>query len=338
MKKQCVKHRLLIIIIVVLCFSLCGCDNELDPITSVNQTYQTSSGIVTKIEDYPLFTLNYSSDYKFDEYLQTGKSPLYTSNNLNGNNFSCTCFSAFGEDNRLLGRNYDWSELSTYFILFTNPPNGYASVSTVDLGFFNYDYDQSPAFSDNQNTLRILPYHPFDGINEMGVAIGMNAIENAQSPYDASKVTIGELQLIRLVLDYASSTQEAISLIQQYNIRMDDPPIHYLIADSSGHSLIIEFVNGRMEIIDNSNPWQVTTNFIITGLSDPQNASCWRYKYAYETLSNKNGILSESEATSLLQNVSLSITRWSTVFNLESGELQIAMGRDYKNLHHFAVP
>lgn len=328
-------HRYVIISIIVFFLPFCYCDKEHEPISPVNQTYETPYGIVTQIDDYPLFTLNYTSDYKFDEYLQTGNIPLYTSNKSNSKNFSCTCFSAFGGEYQLFGRNYDWSESSTYYILFTNPPNGYSSVSTVDLSFFNYNHDESPSFSDNQSTLRILPYHPFDGMNEMGVAIGMNALDEAQSPNDPSKVTIGELQLIRLVLDYASSTQEAISLIQQYNIRMEDPPIHYLIADSSGHSVIIEFVNGEMKIINNSNPWQVTTNFVVTGLKNPQNAPCWRYRYAYEKLSNSNGILSESEAINLLQEVSLSITRWSTVFNLKSGQLQIAMGRDYENLHQF---
>jgi len=338
MKKKYSTHTFLTISLIVFCFSLYGCGKELDPISPENQTYKTFCGIATQIDDYPLFTLNYSSDYEFDEYLQTGEIPLFTSHNSNNKNFSCTCFSAFGEDNRLFGRNYDWSAPSTYFILFTNPPNGYSSVSTVDLSFFNYNQNKSPAFSDNQNTLRTLPYNPFDGMNEMGVAIGMNALDEAQSPYDPSKVTIGELQLIRLVLDYASSTREAITLIQQYNIRMENPPIHYLIADSSGHSVIIEFVNGRMEIIDNSNPWQVTTNFVITGLINQQNAPCWRYKSACETLSNNKGILSENEALNLLQEVSVSITRWSTVFNLKSGKLQIATGRDYENLHHFTIP
>ena len=330
--------KLKMLLSIILILGLFACDKEEDPVSSVNQTYETSCGTVTQIDDYPLFTLNYSSDYKFDEYLQTGNIPLDTSNNLNNKNYYCTCFSAFGEDNRLFGRNFDWHESSTYFILFTDPPNGYSSVSTVDLGFFDYNHDESPAFSGNQNTIRSLPYYPFDGMNEKGVAVGMNAVPEAQSPYDSSKVTIGELQLIRLVLDYASSTQEAITLIQQYNIRMGVPRIHYLIADSSGYSVIIEFVDGNMQIIDNSNPWQVTTNFIITGLNIPQNAPCWRFTTAYETLSINNGILTESEAISLLQNVSVSETRWSTVFNLKNRQLQIAMGRDYENLHFLSIP
>ncbi len=204
--------------------------------------------------------------------------------------------------------------------------------------FFGYDHDQSPDFEGNLNIIRTLPYFPFDGMNEKGVAVGMNALSHAQSPYDPSKVTIGELQLIRLVLDNASSTGEAISLIQQYNIRIEDPPIHYLIADLSGHSVIIEFVNGKMEIMDNTNPWQVTTNFIITGLDSYENAPCWRYKTACEALSINNGFLNEEEALSLLQNVSVSATRWSTVFNLKTGKIQIAMGRDFENMHFFTIP
>jgi hypothetical protein len=93
-----------------------------------------------------------------------------------------------------------------------------------------------------------------------------------------------------------------------------------------------------MEIMNNTNPWQVTTNFIVTGLSDPDNAPCWRYKTAYEVLSKKNGLLSDNEAMSLLQSVSVPSTRWSSVFNLQPGELQIAMGRNYELFHHFSVP
>ncbi len=331
-------HLFLILALTFIYFASISCNEETDLISAGQQTYETSYGTATQVDNYPLFTLNYSVDYKFDEYLQTGIIPSYVPNKTGNRDFSCTCFSAFGECSLLLGRNYDWNESSSYFILFTNPSNGYSSISTVDLSFFNYDHGKSPASPENQNTIRILPYFPFDGMNEKGVAIGMNAVPYAESPYDVSKITIGELQLIRLVLDYAGSTQQAITLIQQYNIQMEDPPIHYLIADASGHSAIIEFVNGNMEIMHNPEPWQVTTNFVITGLNNPHNAHCWRYTTAYETLYNKNGVVSVNEATNLLQNVSVSSTRWSVVFNLIEGELQIAMGRNYQNLHHFKVP
>lgn len=331
------RQMFLVLSLVLSYLVFSSCNEEADPISPGNRTYETFYGTATQVDNYPLYTLDYSFDYKFDEYLQTGIIPSYVPSSTGNKDFSCTCFSAFGENNRLLGRNYDWDEPSSYFILFTDPPNRYSSVSTVDLSFFNYDHEKSPASPGNQNTLRILPYFPFDGMNEKGVAVGMNAVPYAQSPYDGSKVTIGELQLIRLILDYASSTQNAITLIQQYNIRMEEPPVHYLIADTSGHSIIVEFVNGNMEIINNPDPWQVTTNFVITGLNNPYSAPCWRFRTAYETLQNRSGILSISEAINLLQDVSVSSTRWSIVFNLKEGQLQIAIGRKYQNLHYFNI-
>ena len=332
------RHILLIHVLVFTFLVFSSCNEETDPVASGQQTYETLYGSATKIDNYPLFALDYSVDYKFDEYLQTGIIPGYVPGKTGSKDFSCTCFSAFGEESRILGRNYDWNTPSSYFILFTNPPNGYSSVSTVDLSFFDYNHDESPASADNQNTIRILPYFPFEGMNENGVAVGMNAVPYVQSPYDGSKITIGELQLIRLVLDYASSTQHAISLIQQYNIRMEEPPIHYLIADKAGHSAIVEFVNGNMEIMHNSEPWQVTTNFVITGLNNPHTAPCWRYTTAYETLYDKNGMLSMSEAKDLLQDVSVSSTRWSSIYDIKEGKLQIAMGCNFRNLHSFEVP
>ena len=100
---------------------------------------------------------------------------------------------------------------------------------------------------------------------------------------------------------------------------MEDPPNHYLIADCSGHSVIVEFVNGNMEIIDDSNSWQATTNFVIAGLGVPDEAACWRYRTVCETLYNDNEVINESESMNLLQDVSNSITRWSTVYNLKEG-------------------
>ncbi len=318
-------------------FVFISCRTDEDPVSARNGTYQTDYGTVTQIDGYPLYRYSYSADYRFDAYLETGRIPYYSTVNAEGKNYGCTCFSVFGGENRLLARNYDWPEQSTYFFVFTDPLNGYTSVSTVDMYFFEYNHSESPAFAGNQNTLRILPYYPFDGMNEKGVAVGMNALPEGRGPYDANKVTIGELQVIRLVLDYAASTREAITLIRQYNVRMEVPPIHYLIADSSGHSAIIEFVDGQMNVMENETPWQVTTNFIISDWFNPLEAPCWRYKSACTTLESTGGILSESGALNLLEGTSVPSTRWSALFNLKTGQVQMVMGRAYQKSHSFTL-
>ena len=333
-----ISYRVFLLAVITLFhFSLISCEGEDSVITSDGDVYETPYGTVAKIDNNPLFTFNYTADYEFDKYIQTGNFPGNSSQSSDSKNFYCTCFAAFGEGSRLVGRNYDWSESSTYFLVFTDPPGGYASVATVDLGFFEYDDNAGPDSPYNLNTLRLLPYYPFDGMNENGVAVGMNALSSARGPYNASKITIGELQLIRLVLDYARTTKEAISLIQQYNIRMEDPPIHYLVADSSGHSAIIEFIDGEMIVMENTTPWQVTTNFIITGLQDHLEAPCWRYRNTYQSLSESHGICSEEQAVNILMNASVPSTRWSNIFNLNTGEMQIAVGRNYENFFQFSI-
>ena len=332
------KPLLKIAIFLTLCLLfLHACDHNRDPLAVDDMIYETAYGTVAQVDSYPLFTFRYSSDYQFAQYLQDGQFPDLSAKLTVNRKFACTCFSAFGDQTRLLGRNYDWPQHSSYFLVFTDPPDGYASVSTVDLSFFNYDHNQPPHAPDNQEILSILPYFPFDGMNEKGVAVGMNALSSGQGPSDPEKVTIGELQAIRLILDYAATTTQALALFQQYNILMEDPPIHYVIADSSGHSAIVELIDGQMLIMENEQPWQVTTNFIINGLEDWHHAPCWRYQTACQTLSAQNGNLSESEAIAILQTVSVSGTRWSTVFDLKSGQMKIVMGRNFENLLAFSV-
>jgi len=92
-----------------------------------------------------------------------------------------------------------------------------------------------------------------------------------------------------------------------------------------------------MNIMENEDPWQVTTNFIISDFNDPKDAGCWRYKTASQSLSTHNGVLSEHDALDLLQQVSVTGTRWSVLFNLKTGQVQLTMGRKLEDLLKFNI-
>ena len=325
------------IFILIFFISIYSCTEKDNPFSSPTGNYNSSVGDISQVDNYPLYVLKYNADYNFEEYLETGIMPFNSTEHSDDDEFQCTCVFASGDDNMFFGRNYDWNEHASYYLVFTDPPNGYSSISTVDLSFFTYYHNESPIYEGNQNTIRSLPYYPFDGMNEKGVVVGMNAVPSASSPHDPLKVTIGELQLIRLVLDYASSTEEAISLISQYNIRMEQPPIHYLISDSSGHSVAVEFVNGKMEVLETSTPWQVTTNFILTGNMTDHNAPCWRYKTAFNKLTETEGMLNGSDVESLMESVSVSTTRWTNIFSPKKGTLKIFLGRNFSNPHEYSL-
>lgn len=254
---------------------------------------------------------------------------------IKNKSWGCTCFAAMGNvDNSILGRNFDWYD-HIPLLLFTNPPDGYASVSMVDLDYFGFNQGNLPELAQNKQRLLNTPWLPFDGMNEMGVAIGMMAIDHAEPPSDPAKKTIGEIEVIRLVLDYAKNTEQAIELIKQFNVSMENPPIHYLIADSSGQSAIVEFVSGKMIVMKNTESWQVSTNFIIHGSGAPEDVNCWRYNRAYDTLKNARGKMTNTSAMNLLQSVSQTSTIWSMVYQMNSGKFDVAVGRKFNEIKSF---
>ncbi len=300
---------------------------------------KSSPASLRKVNDYPLYVMQFQGDYGFSEYLKTGErrsNPLPSSLSLDfPAAWACTCFSAMGNPERpLLGRNFDWFD-DIPLVLFTRPDEGYASVSIVDLRYFGFNRRNLPDETGIPGRLLETPFAPFDGMNEMGVAVGMMAIPVSEPPFDPEKVTIGELQVIRLVLDYAASVDEAVELIGMYNVQIEVPPIHYLIADSAGRSVIVEFVDGKMIVLPNPEPWQVSTNFIVHGTKAPRGVSCWRYNKAYRVLEKSAGALSNSQAMELLRGVSQANTIWSVVYDLAGGGISVAPGKRFDEVLDF---
>ncbi len=293
-----------------------------------------------KVDGYPFYTMTHYGDYGFSDYIKPGGKGFASTEKkfeFSKNLWSCTCLAALGNENAtILGRNFDWHD-HIPLLIFTDPQDGYASVSMVDLDYFGFNRNNLPDEAQNNRRLLETPWLPFDGMNEMGVAIGMMAIPHADSPSDPKKKTIGEIEVIRLVLDYAKNTDHAIDLIKKYNVRMETPPIHYLIADSSGNSVIIEFVGGKMIVIRNSEPWQVSTNFIIHGSGAPENVTCWRYNRAYNILQEVRGKLTSEGTMNLLQRVAQSNTIWSMVYQMNSGKLNTVVGKNFAKIISFEL-
>lgn len=290
------------------------------------------------VDDYPLYEMHLYGDYRFDEFLKTGILPDSdppTSGQEQGASWACTCFATPNKEGQaILGRNFDWHNRPT-LLLFTHPPGSYASVSMVDISYLGFD-SRKPTWQERSRLLDA-PFLPFDGMNEAGLAVGMMAVPRAEPSDDPNKVTIGSLHAIRLLLDEAATVNEAVSLLQEYNIDWQGgPPLHYLVADSTGDSAVIEFVDGEVSVVPRKGLWQVSTNFTLTGVGAEKAISlCQRYARVSDTLHQQEGNLSQQEAMALLQDVSQPITMWSAVYNMTTGDISVAMGRNYQEIHKF---
>jgi hypothetical protein len=286
--------------------------------------------------------MHYSGPY-------TGKVPSYVTANLSraavfpgqGNcqsNWGCSLFAALGDaENRLYGRNFDW-QFSPALLLFTDPPDGYASVSMVDIEYLGFPGERSRDLTDlpltERQALLDAPSLPFDGMNEKGLAVAMAAVPPGEMPLDPQKKTIDHLQVIREILDHAATVEQAIDILDSYNIDMGNVPLHYLIACASGNSAVVEFYQGEMEVFRNESPWQVATNFLLASTNGHTQGQCWRYDLINRRLKELAGRISSQDAFQLLGEASQDNTQWSIVYHMTAGDLDIVMGRDYSGIIH----
>jgi len=291
-----------------------------------------------RVDDYPLFVMRYHGDYFFDWFSEHGIDwPPFKKFYEAVNPEACSSFTAFGDPNHaIFGRNFDWVHRSS-LLLFTDPPGGYASVSMVDLYYYGLEGIQEIPWKKRFNLLGT-PYAVMDGMNQWGVAVGQNAVPKRELPYDPNRPTLISNQLMRAILDHARDVNEAVALIQKYNPSFPVVYCHLHIADASGASAVVEYVDGRMVLVRNDEPWQVSTNFLLSEtVPVPQTLDYWRYNKVSEHLGKTKGRLSQDEAMSLLQGVSQESTTWSAVYNLSTGDIQVAMGKDYEQIHTFAL-
>ena len=129
-----------------------------------------------------------------------------------------------------------------------------------------------------------------------------------------------------------------MSVLQRYNVDMGGgPPLHYLIADSTGRAVLVEFYEGEMVVIPNEEPWHLATNFLRTAAGDDPQSQCPRYARIYERLAAAQGRTTLQEAMETLQGVAQPSTQWSIVYGMSSGEVGVVMGRRYGEGHSFQM-
>lgn len=234
---------------------------------------------IKKLNDYGIYEMTYYGDYKLDAFLKdsvdgNGEMQQYVAKKASENapdsldipNNGCTTFVTNDSQNNLIyARNFDFSYTPS-MLLHTNPSNGYASVSVINLTFLGYSEDNIPAnflgmYYDFP--VQTLSFFPIDGMNEKGVSISLLATANNQSENIVNKIfNLNTTAAIRLVLDKASNVEDAINILKNYHMYIsDDSYFNYLIADNTGSSVIIDYCNDNFFISkSDQNPQIISTD------------------------------------------------------------------------------
>lgn len=305
--------------------------------------YRTLSSL-QKINDYPFYTMTYEGDYPLELFvkLQDIAFSRMLKNSIEKNismDDNCTCFmSPDNSGGYLYGRNLDSRREGIGLLLFTKPKNKYASVSMVELGSLGYSSETSilgsrlPDMWVYRTNLLLAPYVPRDGMNECGLVVSTLNVPHSEVTFDNKKITVSRWQATRLMLDHAANVDEAISLLSKYNIYTGPSGLHYLLADSSGDSAIVEFLDGKIEVVRSDDTWQVASNFIAAKYEAVRTGQD-RFDKANDYLKKMQGNISEKEAMNILEIVSQSGTVWSSLYNMTTGKVSISNERDYENIY-----
>ena len=303
---------------------------------------------LTQLDDFPLYTLKFTGAYP-PPILTAVNTRLVKNTDLAAPNacqagWGCSLFAALGDPtSRFYGRNFDW-RFSPALLLFTNPPDGYASVSLVDIEYLGFESTWAIGLTslplEKRRGLLDAPALPFDGMNERGLAIGMASVPPGKMHPDPNKKTIDQLVVMREILDHAATIDEAVNILAAYNIDMGNVPLHYLVASAAGDAALVEFYQGKMVVFRNKDPWLHATNFLVASTGGQPQGQCPRYDRISQRLQETGGRLTTQDVLSLLAGVALdgpyteSTTQWSVVYDLTGGSVNIVMGRKYKGEVH----
>lgn len=267
--------------------------------------------------------------------------------------FGCTAFRAQLDDGDfVMGRNYDFKSDSSALLVRTHPKDGYASIGFSALNNLGAN---APETSPAKSVAALLgPFAMLDGVNEKGVSICVLTLDSDPTEQDSGKDAINTSLALRLVLDRAASTQEAVDLLAGYDMHaMAGRDYHFFITDATGDSRVVEY-----DPADEARPLVATpvreiTNFYAI--------------YADKVQPNqKNGIYGHGKeralaAASVLDaaggSVSLDIawaacraasqepnpddvtsnTQWSCVYDNTDRTVQVALRRNWDDVFEFAL-
>lgn len=186
-------------------------------------------------------------------------------------------------------------------------------------------------------------YAPLDGMNDKGLAVSVNMIQDyASISQNTGKPDITTTTAIRLLLNKAANVDEAVSLLGQYDMHASMSLMtHIAISDVSGRSVVVEYIDNEMKVVDTP----VVTNFYLSegkkyGIGTEQ--SHRRFEILTEELNEKK-TMSANEVRDALSKVSkknfgeFESTEWSITFNQSTGEAHYYHRENYDKRYVFSI-
>ena len=170
--------------------------------------------------------------------------------------FPCTAFLLKSNNCWLVGNNYDW--ISKEGCVLINQRNIPKIAVGIDSAFAVSWISKYGSITFNQYGKEF----PQGGMNEKGLVVVTLVLSETVYPKPSElQQRLDEAQWIQYQIDNYSNVQEVIDHINLIGIQPHAINLHYYIADKSGNSAVIEFIEGKTVISTGNNfPYKVITN------------------------------------------------------------------------------
>ena len=252
--------------------------------------------------------------------------------------FACSAFVAVDAEGRVrTGRNYDFKDDTSALLVRNHPRDGYASIGFAALNNLGAN---TPLDSVAGRAAALMgPFAQLDGVNECGVSIAVLTLDSKPCDQDTQRPVINTSLAIRLVLDRAATTQEAVDLLSAYDMHaMAGRDYHFFINDAAGDARVVEWDPRDPDRACKATPVRQVTNFY----------ACYGAVRAFaiaDVLDAHVGAQDEAVAWKALRAAAqepnpediTSNTQWSVIFDNTEPAAAITLRRHWGDVDAFAL-
>ena len=282
---------------------------------------------LTDYSDFNLYKMDICYDYSIDKIIDRGifddesalgaivqeVLPDYPVN-LKMPNFGCSAFTMKNPDSVMMGRNYDFKNDTSSMLVYCSPKDGYRSVA-------------------------------FAALDNVG--------DSKPVRQQSGKPVIATTLAIRLILDRAASTEEAVTLFEKYDMfASSGRDYHFYVTDSNGDGRVIEYdcnSDDRKLVVTKS---PAVTNFFVmykNFVKPYQKNGVYghgreRYDKIINVLEKNNSYTKETAWEALVSasqapnpNDITSNTQWSIVYDNTNLTADISIRRDWNTVTKYSL-
>ena len=203
-----------------------------------------------------------------------------------------------------------------------------------------------------QNRINTLAtaFFPLDGVNEMGLAVGVLQLQAPATAQQSDKPDVGTTLAIRAMLDKCADVDEALAFLRSVDMfAAAKGCYHFQIADAKGNSVVVSYVNNEIVVTEKENGFIAATNFYLHEVPfEYEKQGLDRYEILEKKLTETNSVLTVQEGMNLLEAARITgtdpdekgrvySTQWSSIYDLTNPSLSLCSDMDYDNMYVYPV-